>query len=58
MFLGPLNEKYAGLSDLTWRERVTLYPLAALIVILGIYPTPALNLINKTLLSILKVILR
>jgi NADH-quinone oxidoreductase subunit M len=55
MFLGKLNEKYVGLSDLTWRERFTLYPLAALIVILGIYPMPALNLINKTLLSILEV---
>jgi NADH-quinone oxidoreductase subunit M len=56
MFLGKLNDKYVGLSDLTWRERITLYPLAAMIVILGIYPTPALNLINKTLMSILEVI--
>lgn len=56
MFLGKLNDKYIGLSDLTWRERITLYPLAAMIVILGIYPTPALNLINKTLMSILEVI--
>ncbi len=55
MFLGKLNEKYAGLPDLTWRERITLYPLAALIVIMGIFPMPALNLINKTLLSILEV---
>ncbi len=53
MFLGPLNEKYNSLADLTWRERFTLYPLAAAIVFLGIYPMPALNLINKTLLSIL-----
>lgn len=55
MFLGKLNEKYAGLSDLTWRERVTLYPLAVLIVVVGIYPMPLLNLINKTLMSIVQV---
>ncbi len=55
MFLGKLNEKYAGLPDLNWRERVTLYPLGALIIILGIYPIPALNLINKTLMSIIQV---
>ena len=55
MFLGKLNEKYAGLPDLTWRERFTLYPLAALIVIMGIYPMPALNLITKTLISVIQV---
>ena len=55
MFLGKLNEKYAGLPDLTWRERITLYPLAALIVIIGIFPGPALNLVNKTLMTLLAV---
>jgi len=55
MFLGKLNEKYANLPDLTWRERVTLYPLGALVVILGVYPIPALNLINKTMLTIIQV---
>ena len=28
MFLGKLNEAYAGYPDLNWRERLTLYPLA------------------------------
>lgn len=55
MFLGKLNEKYAGLSDLTWRERVTLYPLAALIVLMGIYPMPALNLVTTSLMAVVKV---
>jgi NADH-quinone oxidoreductase subunit M len=53
MFLGKLNEKYATLPDLSWRERVTLYPLGALIVVLGIYPMPALRLIQRTLLTII-----
>jgi NADH-quinone oxidoreductase subunit M len=55
MFLGKLNEKYAALPDLSWRERFTLYPLGALIVILGIYPMPALNLITRTLTSMIQV---
>jgi NADH-quinone oxidoreductase subunit M len=55
MFLGKLNEKYASLPDLTWRERITLYPLGALIIYFGVYPIPALNLINKTMLSIIQV---
>jgi len=49
MFFGPLNEKYKNLLDMNWRERLCLYPLAALIVFLGFYPMPILDLINKTL---------
>jgi len=49
MFLGPLNPKYAGLSDLNWRERIVLYPLCGLIILLGFYPMPILNLINPYL---------
>jgi NADH-quinone oxidoreductase subunit M len=55
MFLGKLNEKYTGLADLNWRERFTLYPLGALIIILGIYPVPTLNLITTTLVSMIKI---
>lgn len=55
MFLGKLNEKYAALPDLNWRERVTLYPLGALIVVLGVYPMPVINLINKTLTSMIQI---
>jgi len=49
MFLGPLNEKYSGLPDINWRERLVLYPLGAIILILGVYPMPILNLMNQTL---------
>ncbi|MBI5525799.1 MAG: NADH-quinone oxidoreductase subunit M [Deltaproteobacteria bacterium] len=49
MFLGKLNEKYAEMKPVTWRERFTLYPLAVIIVILGFYPMPVLDLINPTL---------
>jgi NADH-quinone oxidoreductase subunit M len=49
MFLGPLNEKYRDLRDLLWRERLTLYPLAALMILLGFYPLPILDLMQTSL---------
>jgi NADH-quinone oxidoreductase subunit M len=49
MFLGPLNEKYKNLPDMNWRERLCLYPLGAIIIVLGVYPMPILELMNKTL---------
>ncbi|MBI2889424.1 MAG: NADH-quinone oxidoreductase subunit M [Nitrospirae bacterium] len=52
VFLGKLNEKYAALRDLNWRERLTLYPLVALMVVLGFYPMPILDLMNPTLHSL------
>jgi NADH-quinone oxidoreductase subunit M len=49
MFLGKLNPKYQGLPDLAWRERLTLYPLAAICIVLGFYPQAILSYINGTL---------
>ena len=42
IYLGPLNEKYKGLSDLTLREAFTLVPLAIIVLILGVFPLPIL----------------
>jgi NADH-quinone oxidoreductase subunit M len=52
MFLGKLNPKYAELNDLTWRERVMLYPLGAAIVLLGLYPVPALHMIEDAMMAL------
>jgi NADH-quinone oxidoreductase subunit M len=49
MFLGKLNEAYRGYPDLNWRERFSLYPLGALVIVLGFYPQAILNWINPTL---------
>ncbi len=49
MLLGPLNEKYRGLADVNWRERLTLYPLAALIIVFGFYPAAIIDLIEHSL---------
>lgn len=50
MFLGRFNDKWKELDpQLTFPERVTLYPLAAMIILFGIYPTPVFDLINPAL---------
>ncbi|OFX18887.1 MAG: oxidoreductase [Anaeromyxobacter sp. RBG_16_69_14] len=49
MFLGKLNETYRGFPDLNWRERLTLYPLGAIAIVLGFYPQAILGSINTTL---------
>ncbi len=54
MFLGPVNDKYKNLPDVNWRERLCLYPLSAIMIVLGFYPMPILDLMNKTLHSLVK----
>jgi NADH-quinone oxidoreductase subunit M len=56
MFLGNLNPKYAEMRGLSWRERFTLYPLGAIIIVMGFYPMPILNLINPTLFRLMEMI--
>jgi NADH-quinone oxidoreductase subunit M len=48
-FFGPLNnEKNKTLKDIKGRELVALIPLTALVVILGVYPKPILDPVNKS----------
>jgi NADH-quinone oxidoreductase subunit M len=58
MFLGPLNEKYAGITDLNWRERLTLYPLGALMLLLGVLPMPVIALMDPTLRALIEPLAR
>jgi NADH-quinone oxidoreductase subunit M len=48
VFNGPLNEKWAGLPDLTLTERVVVLPSIALMFLLGIYPQLVLGVISST----------
>jgi NADH-quinone oxidoreductase subunit M len=56
VWLGPVNQKYANLPDLTPRELVTLVPLAIIVMVLGVYPHAVLDLINPTLLALNKTV--
>ncbi len=53
MFLGKLNPVYQGFPDLNWRERLSLYPLGALVIVLGFYPQAVLGVINNTLQTLI-----
>lgn len=57
VFLGPLNEKYKDLTDINARELVCLAPLAVLVIYLGVYPQPLLELLDATLVDLVRGIL-
>ncbi|RMG47287.1 MAG: NADH-quinone oxidoreductase subunit M [Acidobacteria bacterium] len=46
MFGELTNEKNRGLADLSWREKWTLLPLAALALGIGLYPKPVFDIIE------------
>jgi NADH-quinone oxidoreductase subunit M len=52
IFLGPLNPRWADLPDLDRREAISLVPLAAIMLIFGVYPRPLLDIINAAMASL------
>ena len=52
ILLGPMNEKWADLPDLDMRENISLYPLAALMIIIGLMPMWLLEPINNAMMSL------
>ena len=48
MLMGPLNTRWADLSDLTGREIAAAIPLALLMIALGLYPQPVLSITHTT----------
>jgi len=54
VFTGPItNDANLGLSDLNIREIVVLVPLIALVILLGVYPKVALNVIEPSTEAVL-----
>jgi NADH-quinone oxidoreductase subunit M len=45
---GPTAEKVKGMKDLSKRELVVIAPILAIIVALGFYPKPVLDIINPS----------
>ncbi len=56
IFLGPKNPRWETLTDLDGREAVSLVPLAALMLIFGVYPRPLLEIINTAMTSLVTVL--
>ena len=48
MFFGNVPDKWKDLTDINGRELAILVPLAAIIIILGIYPAPVLNMMSAS----------
>jgi NADH-quinone oxidoreductase subunit M len=54
VFLGNLKEKWSSLKDLTFREYAMLVPLSLIVIFLGVYPAPMLNLMNASVNAMVK----
>jgi len=53
MFMGPQNESYSNLKDLSLREVGILIPLTFLIILFGVYPQPLIDIISNTMSTII-----
>jgi NADH-quinone oxidoreductase subunit M len=51
VFNGPLNSRWAGLADLTMKERLLVLPATALMLLIGIYPQILIGKINTTVMQ-------
>jgi len=56
VYLGKLNEKWANLKDLDFREYAMFIPLGLIVLFLGIYPSAMLNLMNSSVNHMVKFI--
>jgi len=56
VFLGPLNQKYKDLEEITPRELFCLVPLAIIVILMGIWPGPMLDIMNKSMLLLKDVV--
>ncbi len=53
VLLGPLNEKWKALPDMTGRELATLVPLVIVVLVVGIYPLSVLHLQDASINALL-----
>ena len=56
MFMGAPDERWSGLSDMSPREIGMLAPLGIIIILLGVYPSPALNVIALTMDKLINIV--
>ena len=49
VFFGETNPKYLDIKDINGRELFTLIPLGIIVIFLGIWPHPVLDLMNSSL---------
>ncbi len=54
VLLGPLNERWKAMPDVSARELVTLVPLLVIILAVGLYPLLVLHLQDASLQALLQ----
>ena len=54
--MGPLNEKYVDLTDISHRELYTIIPLAIIVLLFGVYPSPLINMISPAINGIIQIV--
>ncbi len=52
VFLGALNEKYKAITDINAREIATLVPFIILVLVVGVYPKFAIDLMNASMTAL------
>ena len=53
VLLGPLNEKWKDIPEMNARELITLIPLVIITIVIGVYPSVLLRLINPTMTDLI-----
>jgi NADH-quinone oxidoreductase subunit M len=54
LFFGTYDhERWEGLNDLKWWEKLTLWPFTIAIIVFGLYPSPLLNTFNTAITTML-----
>ncbi|MGB4782994.1 proton-conducting transporter membrane subunit, partial [Candidatus Methylomirabilis sp.] len=56
VFLGTLPEKWKNLPDINGREMFMLVPLALIVIFLGVYPGPAIDLMSSAVNRLVEVV--
>lgn len=51
---GETNEITAAFADLKWNEKAVLYPIALLIILIGVYPKPILDISGPAVSNLLE----
>jgi NADH-quinone oxidoreductase subunit M len=56
VLLGEGKKEYAGLPDVTFKEKVIFAPLCVLIVLFGVWPAPIMNLLHDAVQTLSTVV--
>jgi NADH-quinone oxidoreductase subunit M len=56
MFLGTFNTQWEALTEISGREIFTVVPLAILMIGIGVYPAPLVNMIKATMENIVHLV--